>query len=225
ASTHSDVLGCNTETQATSQTRGRGNRGKYKSYVVDMKIKGKGSKLTIEIPDEIDRAIGENARHLVNECGRIVRTKAPLHVKSWKEAFSIAGESMWKEIQDKFQIVDSSQELKMYAFVVDTMQRLYRLWKCRLHYYYKSPKCGKTDDERLKNPPPDLPLNQWKYCVNHYASPEFKLVSTRNSKNRWSAKRCKHTTGNLAFVEVEDILIKENKNVKPSADVIWLIEH
>ncbi|XP_021767554.1 uncharacterized protein LOC110731946 isoform X3 [Chenopodium quinoa] len=79
-------------TQGTSKRRGRGNRGKYKSYVVDMKIKGKGSKLSVYIPDEIDRAIGENARHLVNECGRVVRTKAPLDVRNWQGAFSVAGE-------------------------------------------------------------------------------------------------------------------------------------
>lgn len=66
----------------------------------------------------------------------------------------------------------------MYAFVVDTMQRLYRLWKCRLHYYYKSPKCGKTDQERENNPPPDLPIEQWKYCVKHYGSDEFKVVDS-----------------------------------------------
>lgn len=53
----------------------------------------------VDIPDEIDRAIGENARHLVNECGCVVRTKAPLNVKNWQEALSVAGDSMWKEIQ------------------------------------------------------------------------------------------------------------------------------
>lgn len=84
---------------ATSKRKGQGGRGKYKSYVVDMKIKGKGSKLTVFIPEEIDRAIGENARHLVNECGRVVRTRAPLDVKDWAEAFAIVGDSMWKEIQ------------------------------------------------------------------------------------------------------------------------------
>lgn len=64
-----------------------------------MKLKGQKSKLKIYIPDDIDRAIGENARHLVNECGRVVRTKAPLNVNTWKEAFAKAGDSMWREIQ------------------------------------------------------------------------------------------------------------------------------
>ncbi|KAL2934439.1 hypothetical protein RDABS01_017558 [Bienertia sinuspersici] len=50
-------------------------------------------------------------------------------------------------------------------------------------------------------------------------------LSERNSKNRLFDKRVIHTTGNLAFVEVKDILTMENDNVKPCADVVWLIEH
>ncbi|KAL2898371.1 Riboflavin kinase [Bienertia sinuspersici] len=138
------------------------------------------------------KQFGKSTRHLVNECGRIVRTRAPLNVKNWQEAFSVAGDSMWKEIRS-------------------------RLWKCRLHYYYKSPKCGKTDQERENNPPPDLPIRNGNIVYN--------ILSERNSENRLSDKRVIHTTGNLAFAEVEDILTKENDNVKPSADVVWLIEH
>uniref|UniRef100_A0A803N006 Uncharacterized protein n=1 Tax=Chenopodium quinoa TaxID=63459 RepID=A0A803N006_CHEQI len=85
--------------EATSKLKKRGDRGKYKSFVVDMKLKGQKSKLKVFIPDDIDRAIGENARHLVNECGRVVRTRAPLNVKNWKEAFAKAGDAMWREIQ------------------------------------------------------------------------------------------------------------------------------
>ncbi len=79
-------------------------------------------------------------------------------------------------LQDKFQIIESSRHLKLYGFVVETMQRLYRLWKTRLHYYYKSAKCGKTYEERLKNPPPDLPQDQWESCVKHFGSAEFKVL-------------------------------------------------
>lgn len=162
ASANSTVVGHFENTEATSKIKKRGERGKYKSYVVDMKIKGKqSSKLSIQIPDEIDRAIGENARHLVNECGRVVRTRAPLDVKNWQEAFARAGDRMWKEILDKFEIEAGSCSLKMQAFAVDTMQRLYRLWKTRLHYYYKIAKgAGKTDEELIKFPPADLPQHQ-----------------------------------------------------------------
>uniref|UniRef100_A0A803MRD3 DUF4218 domain-containing protein n=1 Tax=Chenopodium quinoa TaxID=63459 RepID=A0A803MRD3_CHEQI len=45
------------------------------------------------------QAIGENGRLFVNECGCVVRTRAPLNVKSWKEAFGLAGDMMWKKIE------------------------------------------------------------------------------------------------------------------------------
>lgn len=57
------------------------------------------------------------------------------------------------------------------------MQRLYRLWKSRLHYYYKSVNCGKTDAERLKNPPPDVSQDQWAKCVKRFGSKEFKVLN------------------------------------------------
>ncbi|KAK7255493.1 hypothetical protein RIF29_28904 [Crotalaria pallida] len=81
------------------------------------------------------------------------------------------------------------------------------------------------DEERLKNPPPDLPQDQWEYCVKRFGSEEFKKISERNSKNRLSEKRCTHTTGNLSFAEFEDKMVKLNKGVKPHADAIWLAEH
>ena len=86
-------------TIATSKAKEKGERGKYKSHVVDMKLKGNKCKLEIFIPDAIDRAIGENARHFVNECGRVVRTRAPLNVETWREAFAQEGAAMWKEIE------------------------------------------------------------------------------------------------------------------------------
>ncbi|CAO2824837.1 unnamed protein product [Amaranthus hypochondriacus] len=105
------------------------------------------------------------------------------------------------------------------------MQRLYRLYKCRLHYYYKSKKCRNIDDERKKNPAPDLPQSQWEYLIKYYGSDEFKLISARNSKNRNSDKRVKHTTGQKSFSESEDVLTKTNGGVKLSADKVWLIQH
>ncbi|KAL2925626.1 Glutamate--tRNA ligase 2 [Bienertia sinuspersici] len=113
--------------EATSKAKQRGERGKYKSYIVDMKLKGRQSKL---------KPIGDNARHFVNECGRVVRTRAPLNVKNWKEAFTISGDAMWKEIEGKFEIKEGGSYMKLQAFA--------------------SLGTELTNEERLKYPPPDL---------------------------------------------------------------------
>ncbi|KAL2944258.1 Reticulocyte-binding protein 2-like protein a [Bienertia sinuspersici] len=148
------------------QSKAKGERGKYKSYIVDMKFKGRQSKLKVYIPDDVDRAIGDNARHFVNECVRVVRTRAPLNVKNWKEAFTIYGDAVESDRGGSY--------MKLQAFAVDTMQRLYRLWKARLHYYYMSLGSELTNEERLKYPPPNLPQDQWQYCVERFSSTEFK---------------------------------------------------
>lgn len=57
---------------ATSKPRGRGQRVKYKCMVVDMKTKGDKSKLKVYMPNDVLRAIGDNARQLVNYCGYVV---------------------------------------------------------------------------------------------------------------------------------------------------------
>ena len=67
--------------------------------------------------------------------------------------------------------------MKMQAFVIDMIQSLYRIWKTGLHYYYKSPKRGKKDEERMRNPPADLPQDQWEYYVKRFSSTEFKVGS------------------------------------------------
>ena len=60
---------------------------------------------------------------------------------------------------------------RLQCFVIETMQRLYRLWKSRLHTHYKQ--CSTTRYERLKNPSDDLRMDQWMYYVDHFSSPEF----------------------------------------------------
>ncbi|KAL2904219.1 Rac guanine nucleotide exchange factor JJ, partial [Bienertia sinuspersici] len=54
---------------------------------------------------------------------------------------------------DKFEIKKGRSYIKLQAFAIHAMQHLYRLWKTRLHYYYKSPSCGATDEVRLTKPP------------------------------------------------------------------------
>lgn len=62
-------------------------------------MKTMGGKLDIHIPDDILRAMGENARNLVNYCGLVVRTTAPLTTIDWKEMTDRVGEQMLLKIK------------------------------------------------------------------------------------------------------------------------------
>lgn len=72
-------------------------RGKYKCYQVDMKTKG--GKLKITIPDDILRPVKDNARDIVNFCGFIVRSLAPLDVDTWQEVVAAVGDQMMKQVK------------------------------------------------------------------------------------------------------------------------------
>ena len=59
---------------------------------VDMKTKN--GKISVDIPDDILQAVGENSRDLVNYCGWMVRISAPLTAENWKEVTHCVGEQM-----------------------------------------------------------------------------------------------------------------------------------
>ncbi|KAL2899706.1 tRNA uridine 5-carboxymethylaminomethyl modification enzyme MnmG [Bienertia sinuspersici] len=204
------------EASTTSAKRKKGQRGKYRSLALEKKSMGGLFKLDVHIPDYVLQAVEKNARLLVNFCGYVVRTTTFMDAGDWRDVFAKHGHSMWLQVKNKFNIKDSTTNLlRLETFVTDAMQRLYRFWKARLHYYYEE--CEDTLEERINNPPADIPIESWKACCA-----KFEKRSLQNSKNRRSDKWTKHTTGNLSFPEVEHILTETNGNVLPDPDVAQL---
>ena len=74
------------------------SRGNYKSISVDMKTKY-GGKIKVDIPDDIDRAVGEGARDLVSYCGWMVRTTVSFRDGEWDKIFAKDGETMWLKVK------------------------------------------------------------------------------------------------------------------------------
>ncbi|KAM3202239.1 hypothetical protein P3L10_029863 [Capsicum annuum] len=77
----------------------RKGRGKYKSKTVDYKIKHEG-KIKIMIPDDIDRAVGSEARDIVNYSGWIMRTTISFRDGNWQKIVLKNGEAMWLRVRD-----------------------------------------------------------------------------------------------------------------------------
>ncbi|XP_070037403.1 uncharacterized protein [Nicotiana tomentosiformis] len=86
------------------------------------------------------------------------------------------------------------------ALVIDTMQRLFRAWKTRLHADYF---LYDTDEERLSHRPDDITPEDWVSLAEHFGSLAFKAVSERNKLNR-GKQTTKHSCGSKSFAEVEE---------------------
>ncbi|OIT18689.1 hypothetical protein A4A49_53315, partial [Nicotiana attenuata] len=91
---------------------------------------------------------------------------------------------------DKFEATGVREHV-LQALVVNTMKRLFRTWKTRLHAEYSR---YATDEERLSHRPSDVTSEDWVFLVGHFVSPEFKAVSERNKINR-GKQITKHSCG------------------------------
>ncbi|KAF5744017.1 hypothetical protein HS088_TW08G00605 [Tripterygium wilfordii] len=180
------------------------------------------------MPDDIQRAVGKNSRDVVNFCGYIVRSMAPLFVEKegkmmdarWEDIVGTIGELMWTQVKEKF-IVAEGKQYKFQAFVIDTMRRLYRIWKHRLHDTYKR---FQTDEERLENVPSDVKSEDWKLLIEYFRSEKFQKISQRNTANR-AKLVTKYTCGTRSFAEVEESMRDPISGKRPPPDEIWLRQH
>ncbi|XP_059305621.1 uncharacterized protein LOC132057171 isoform X2 [Lycium ferocissimum] len=167
------------ENGAVSRINKKRGRGKYKSKTVDIKTKY-GGKITIMIPDDIDRAVGSGARDIVNYSGLIMRTYISFREGKWQKIVLKYGEAMWLQVKNKFEVCGGLREHKLQGFVISSMQRLFRAWKARLHTDYLR---YSTDEERLSHRPEDVQLEDWKYLVKYFGSEEFKRDPVSGEKD------------------------------------------
>ncbi|KAF7826308.1 uncharacterized protein G2W53_017472 [Senna tora] len=176
-------------------------RGKYKSLSLDMKTRN-GQKVKINIPEGLQRAVGLDARDIASYCGFVLRQTVSFRVGRWQNVFATYGQAMCLKVKEKFEILDDRRALAMDTFVIDTLQRLFRAWKNRLHTHYKK---FPTDQERLDNRP-------------------IRVASERNKRNR-AKQVIRHTSGPRSFAEVEELTRDPATGEKATPDAVWEIQH
>ncbi|KAF7841814.1 hypothetical protein G2W53_004112 [Senna tora] len=94
-------------------------------------------------------------------------------VGRWQNVFATYGQAMCLKMKEKFEILDDRIELAMETFVIDTLQRLFRAWKNRLHTHYKK---FPIDQERLDNRPINVSPDDRNWLIQHYSSDTFKVM-------------------------------------------------
>jgi len=72
-------------------------------------------------------------------------------------------------VQDTFDIDDTKHNRDV---IIDTAKRLYRNHRCRFHKHFSQ---YKTNEIILEHKPDDLSDEDWKYLVDYFSSPEFKV--------------------------------------------------
>ncbi|XP_070037407.1 uncharacterized protein [Nicotiana tomentosiformis] len=107
------------------------------------------------------------------------------------------------------------------ALVIDTMQRLFRAWKTRLHADYF---LYDTDEERLSHRPDDITPEDWVSLAEHFGSLAFKAVSERNKLNR-GKQTTKHSCGSKSFAEVEESTRNPDNRTNAAPDRVWELQH
>ncbi|KAK4354168.1 hypothetical protein RND71_026362 [Anisodus tanguticus] len=160
--------------------------------------------------DDIERAVGPGSRDSVNYCGFIMRSTISLRDGDWDAIISKYREVMWMKAKDKFE-ARGTREHVLQAPVINTMRRLSRSWKTRLHKDYSK---YDTDEGRLSHRPNDVMLEDW----------VFLAVSEWNKINR-GKQITKHSCGSRSFAEVEESTRDPESGEKATADRVWELQH
>nr|XP_018633125.1 uncharacterized protein LOC104115996 isoform X2 [Nicotiana tomentosiformis] len=128
---------------------------------------------------------------------------------------------MWLKVKDKFEVLGGMREHRFQAFVIDIMRRLFRAWKARLSIRYSR---HVAEGNILSRRPEDIELEDWKYLVEYFGSPKFKIISEGNRKNR-EKQITKYACGTRSFAEVEESTKNPATGEKEPPDRVWEIQH
>nr|CAD1833010.1 unnamed protein product [Ananas comosus var. bracteatus] len=94
-------------------------------------------------------------------------------------------------LKEKFILSEINKE-----HVMDMLRDRYRQRKYKMKAKYYNPEA--TYQQNIRNKPPSVPEDQWKWLVEYFGSEVFQGMSSRNKKNR-SLQTMAHTTGSKSY--------------------------
>uniref|UniRef100_A0A6V7QSQ0 Transposase n=1 Tax=Ananas comosus var. bracteatus TaxID=296719 RepID=A0A6V7QSQ0_ANACO len=99
-------------------------------------------------------------------------------------------------LKEKFILSESNKE-----HVMDMLRDRYRQRKYKMKAKYYNPKA--TYQQNIRNKPPSIPEDQWKWLVEYFGSEKFQEMSSRNMTNR-SLQTMAHTTGSRSYERLRE---------------------
>ncbi|KAF7808492.1 uncharacterized protein G2W53_035235 [Senna tora] len=199
----------------------RNVRGRYRGKEVN-KLTKNGEKIEIDLAKGMKRVVGAKARMVANECGNVLRSTVSLRdCITWNQVTAKYGEVMMRKMKDMFKPREDRDEVIFHGYCVMAMQKALRTWKSNLHEEYKA---YATDELRLENQPDSISLEDWRWLLEYFATPQFKAQSERNKINR-SKQTTKHCCGPKSFAEVEEATRDLITGELAPPDIVWEMQH
>ncbi|KAL2344221.1 hypothetical protein Fmac_005506 [Flemingia macrophylla] len=123
------------------------------------------------IPTDKMVVVGPGATDFVTEISFIIQKHAPYNIEKWKFLYKAIKKRIVTKVLNTFHIDGANLEHTK-EVILDTVRRLYRSHKCRLHQHFKK---FETIDMALEHKPHDLSTEDSEYLVHHFSSSKFKI--------------------------------------------------
>ncbi|KAF7832396.1 uncharacterized protein G2W53_014729 [Senna tora] len=150
----------------------RNVRGRYRGKEVN-KLTNNGEKIEIDLAKGMKTGVGAKARMVANECGNVLRSTVSLrNCITWNQVTAKYGEVMMRKMKDMFKPREGRDEVIFHGYCVMAMQKALRTWKNNLHEEYKA---YATDELRLENQPDSISPEDWRWLLEYFATPQFKV--------------------------------------------------
>ncbi|XP_020087976.1 uncharacterized protein LOC109709981 [Ananas comosus] len=187
-------------TQDTGQSSASSctNRKKARGESRNLKLLIDFPKGGVQVEFKNGKPIGDSAQYLITEMGVVLKNpyNAPLNVKCWNDIDNKKKDKIWMILKEKFILLESNKE-----HVMDMLRDRYRQRKYKMKAKYYNPKA--TYQQNIRNNPPSIPEDQWKWLVEYFSSEKFQEMSSRNMTNR-SLQTMAHTTGSKSYERLRE---------------------
>ncbi|WJX89696.1 hypothetical protein P8452_71670 [Trifolium repens] len=160
-------------------------------------------------------AVGPGAANFVTEISIIVLKNAPFNVEKWK---NIPEDIFNKIVLDVFDIDNTTHNREV---ILDTAKRLYRNHRCRFHRHLNQ---YKTNEIALEHRPDDVGEDDWKFLVDYFSSPNYKVISERNKLNK-AKQVINHRCGRKSFQAVSYDARDPETQKEPNYQDLWRMTH
>ncbi|MQL90135.1 hypothetical protein Taro_022723, partial [Colocasia esculenta] len=204
-----DVVPCDAEspTPLTPQTIGssvgsssvtnRNTRGCNRSRDLEQYIQRHG-KVTINIPSEVNRPVGDHHSWLTREIGILIRHHADMKVESWKGITGQQKEELYLRLKEKFEL--NLEDSATRCCLEGLFSSRYKDFRSKCHHHYKMLGGG----ERGRGKPykefnMEGRQEEWLWLCYHFDKEAFQKRSIIASTNRSKLKTI-HRMGTKTLV-------------------------